>query len=325
VDPPEPPRLPEQLLAEAVARALSLHGCDCLLLSGGIDTAFTALAARLHGHRLDHAILVGGQDCPDTPYAIYTASRLGLPLDIADPRASPTAYWHAVEAAALWLETIDPVEVASGAALLIGLHHAKSLGCRCVATGDGGDELFLGYSFLHHAPEHRLQAWRRRMEGGGARFQAPTLSRLAGVPVALPLYTPEARTIASSQPTHTLITPLTRGAPPGKTPLRRLLYHAGLERVALRRKTPITHGSCTLRILEEEARGKPKARHPWLPTPLHAALQHIHDKAGTGLPKPCRDPESRCPICGSCMRNNHCPYCGAYKHPDGKITIHSLS
>jgi len=207
-------------LAKTVARHLEARQCDCILLSGGVDTAFTALAAHLYGHPLSRAVLVAGPGCPDTPHARYVAEKLGITLEQVDPAESPEAYWKAVEAVVIWLETIDPVEAASGAALLLGLHAAKSLGCRCVATGDGGDELFLGYSFLHNAPPHRLHAWRERMHSGGARFQAPSLSRLAGVPVALPLYTPEAREIAAQQPAHALIQPFTPGAPKGKSLLR---------------------------------------------------------------------------------------------------------
>ena len=229
----------------------------------------------------------------------------------------------AAEAAALWLETIDPVEAASGAAVLLGLHAAKSLGCRCVATGDGGDELFLGYSFLHKMPTGRLEEWRARMESGGASFQSTRLQHAAGLRVALPLYSGEVRSLVSRTATEALLGPYPAGAPVGKAPLRAVLYHHGLERIALREKTPVTHGSGALALLEEQARRRPASRAPWLPSRAHAALQLVHDRAGTGLPRPCRNPGKACPVCGSCMRGRFCPYCGAYVHDDGTVTVHS--
>ncbi len=219
-------------LARTVATALEAEGCDCLLFSGGVDTSFIALADRLHGLRLEAAVTVAPPWAPDYEYAVKAAGDLGLRLHTIDPSRVPGALWTAAEAAVAWLETVDPVEATSAAALLLALHEARSLGCRCVATGDGGDELFLGYQFLHGAPVEAVEEWRRVMESGGARFTAPLLGRLAGVRVAAPLYTREAALLASTAPTRLLLGPHEPGAPMGKAPLRLLLDLAGLGYVA---------------------------------------------------------------------------------------------
>ncbi len=299
-------------VARVVSEELAFRGCDCILFSGGVDTSFVALSHALYGGGFERGVCVCSRDSPDYEFAVWASERLGLRLTVWDPRRHLGVLWRVVESVVLWLETIDPVEVAAYAAVLAGLVVAKSLGCRCVATGDGGDELFLGYSFLHRLDPEGLEEWRRRVEAGGAVFQAPRLAGLAGVSVALPLYSEGVRRLAGLLATEELLEPFQPGAPVGKAPLRLFLHLHGLSRVAFRLKTPVTSGSGLLELLEEAHCSRPMSSAPWLPSTLHAILQRVVEEAGLNLPVKCRDPERRCPVCGSCMRGRHCPYCGAH-------------
>ena len=298
-------------LSELVARELRSHGCDCLLYSGGVDTGFIAASHLVHRGRLRLGVTVASPGDPDYDYAYTTHHVFFEDHVFIDPWASRGYDW-AVEEAVLVLETIDPVEAASGAVLLLALAEAHSRGCRCIATGDGGDEVFLGYGFLHEMPQARLEEWWRAMLQGHAWFQAPRLARALGLRVHAPLYSPEARLLAPLLPAEWHL---------GKRLLRQALRLLGFPGLAGRRKTPVTTGSGALERLRAWARGRPASRAPWLPSRLHAVLQYIHDSAGTGLPRRCVGGRP-CSVCGSCLRGRHCPYCGAY-HGDSGVSVYT--
>lgn len=298
-------------LSRLVAEGLRREGCDCLLYSGGVDTGFIAASHLAYYGRLGLGITVAGPGDPDYPYVLRTRRAFFEDHVFLDPWASKGYDW-AVEEAALLLETIDPVEVASAAVLLLALVEAGSRGCRCVATGDGGDEVFLGYAFLRGMPRDRLHAWWQYMLEGRAWFQAPLLARELGLRVHAPLYSPEARSLAGLLPA---------GWHLGKRLLRAVLELLGYPLLARRPKTPVTSGSGALGRLRAWARGRPISTRPWLPSRLHAALQYIHDSVGTGLPRRCVGGRA-CSVCGSCLRGRHCPYCGAY-HGETGVSVYT--
>ncbi|KAF9927219.1 hypothetical protein BGZ67_007632 [Mortierella alpina] len=61
------------------------------------------------------------------------------------------------------LQTFNPMELRNGIVFARGLSVAKLLGYRTVMTGDGADELFAGYSFLHNMSAEHLQAYSDKM------------------------------------------------------------------------------------------------------------------------------------------------------------------
>ncbi|GAB6148608.1 asparagine synthase C-terminal domain-containing protein [Stetteria hydrogenophila] len=295
-------------LASLVNDELSREGCDCLLLSGGVDTSFTAVARMLAGGGFRLAVVVSPWRGGDLPYALKLADALGLRVVLVD--SSRGSFRAAVDLAALAEATADPVEVAGSAAAALGLAAAKAEGCSCVATGDGGDELFLGYGFLLSRGPWELESWRERMAGGGARFGVDRVAGALGVRVAHPLYAPAVREFSLGVPLECLVARGPGGRVYGKYLMRLYLHHASFPWLAWRPKTPVTHGSGALEALEDLSRGA-RPVEGWEPSEPHAYLV-ARLRALGALPGRCGDPSRACPVCGRCMDGGFCRFCGAY-------------
>lgn len=303
-------------LSSIVSRETS--GCDCALLSGGIDTTFVVLShsrkTRLNAITVD----LGG---PDVYYARLVASRLGLRHILRSPGIESFA--RAVDRVVEMLRIIDPVEVAADAVHLISLETAKREGCGCVLTGDGGDELFLGYNFLLGLPESKLREWLDKVIAG-AWLPTVWIGRKLGLEVVAPLYSDEAKELVRRLPMECLID---RSKGYGKLLLRIFIANAGLDEVAWRRKEPVTSGSGSLRLLKQLAESSSIPEELVRDTLGFAPPSRPHLYLAWRLvsrttpPPPCREASRRCRICSRCLDRGFCRFCGAYIE-EGGVTSH---
>ena len=315
-------------LAEELSRAVyeAVKGCDCILLSGGVDTSFVAASAAKHGHRFRLAVTSafrGGGG--DVAYASLVASRLNIPHLVR-----PYGLEEALEASRLVVEaldTIDPVEVRCSVSLYVALRAAKEGGCRRVATGDGGDELFAGYPFLHDKPPWLVEEWTRRVVGEW-RFSSVRLGEAVGLEV-VPAYTARRVVELALRAPHRCKVALINGRVWGKVLLRLWLEGAGLSEVAWRDKEPIEVGSGSLHLaelwrsmvgdsdLEEALRDgfKPPSR-------SHLYLYKVYRGLGRRPPK-AQAGERPCPICGGPLKGSSCRFCGAYVAEDGSVSVYT--
>jgi asparagine synthetase B (glutamine-hydrolysing) len=174
----------EALLRQAVERRLTNNPRPVCLLSGGIDS--TVIATQLQCLGGADAITLGGL-IPgelDEKYARQAAGRLGIPLRVV--RARP----RGMAEEALW--ALDLQDEALGIMaffpLALMVRCSKEYG-RILHTGDGGDEVFLGYGKPsdwvagqapqgserdagepytgHSAPPEWMSAWGRQTVGCG--------------------------------------------------------------------------------------------------------------------------------------------------------------
>jgi len=310
----------------SLARELSRHssrlleGCDCILLSGGIDTSFVAVSHPEPGSVTAITVDLGGDD---VAYASRVAGALGM--DHLVVRPSREVFVELVGEAAALLGSIDPVEASAGAVHVASSRAALRLGCRCLATGDGGDELFLGYGFLLRRDPGYLRRWIEEM---ASRAWLPTVyvAKSLGLEPVAPLYSEVAKRIALNAPLECLL-----GEPRvGKYMLRLYLEEAGLRDVAWRPKTPVTSGSGALSLLEAIASTwGPVDVDGWLgfkpPSKLHAVVAHLARKAGMTPPPTCTGKGSKCPVCGRCLNDRgYCRFCGAIVS-GGKVLMHYSS
>ena len=313
-------RLPENCkplleeLRQSVRREIG--DCDCALLSGGIDTTFVA---SLHPRpsRL-RAITVVTGTARDEYYAVHAAKKLGIREHIVvrlDERNVDEALTWVLQE----LRTIDPVEVAADIVHYTSIKTGLEKGCKCITSGDGGDELFLGYSFLYSKTEDELRRWIRRMT---VKAWLPTLwvGLRLGIDVRAPLYSWTARKIALEAPIECL---LDRQHGLGKLILRKHLEEIGLSEIAVREKTPVTSGSGSLILLKRlaETIGDEK---PCLdfepPSTLHSFLALRAKRAGVVFPPKCSVPDKRCPVCGRCLdENGYCKFCGTIVTEKGVV------
>ncbi len=231
---------------DAVRRAVRGAGCDCIAMSGGIDTTVVALAARLEGLRLRGvtAYYVGGVP-RDLPYAAYAAAALGI-----EHHAVPVTDDYIASRTRLVVDCTgrrDHVEVRNDVVFLRGLEEAERLRCRCILLGDGGDEVFAGYSFMLTLGETELRETILRMATRG-RYPGLELAECLGLHAEAPLLSDEVLEAALSTPTHCL-----RGwMNEGKAILRKILTAHGLRIIAERPKTPAEQGAGTEKLTRDK-------------------------------------------------------------------------
>jgi asparagine synthase (glutamine-hydrolysing) len=313
-------------LAASIAALLRDRGCDCVLFSGGIDTAFVAAAAVEAGirPRLVTVELPGGVDAR---FAASAAEALGLELLRApvDPDLVEECERRAISVT----RSIDPVEIAADTAACLGLRAARDVGCGCAATGDGGDELFLGYPFLLGYDQRGVDRWYSRVLTG-SRFASRDLGFALGIGVELPLYTDDARRIALETPLECKIGDV-NGRRYGKLLMRRYLDRRGLGNIAWREKVPITEGSGAMGLIARWSSGVElrdavelhRTTGIKFPSRAHVHLYRVMEGMCIERPGRCSDPRRTCPTCGSCMEGGFCRFCGTYVGDGGAVSHYS--
>ena len=303
------------LFAEAVHRNFT-HG---ILLSGGLDTSVITAAASKFGKLRGITVALG--DAPDLPYATTVADLFGLEHRIVriDLKTAEDAVQDVIEV----MKTFDPMEVRNDATILIGLRAAKEEGFGEVLTGDAGDELFAGYSFLFEKGYDQLG---QRLENmwKTMRFSSVPLARSLGIEAKLPFLEDEFKAFAMSL-NPDLKVHEEHGRVYGKWILRKAFEGTLPDTVVWRIKTPIEQGSGTSnlssyfasRLSDAEFEAQKK-------TCLERDGVCINDKEHLlyyetfgqkfGIPRRMGEGSKRCRGCGAWLMQvmNYCRICGAF-------------
>ncbi len=295
-------------LNEAAKKNIS----DGILLSGGLDTSI--LTYFLCKHKKPLAItVVYGKNASDLTYAKQIAETFGLNHKIKFFNIK-----EAVEAAReiiRILRTFDPVEIRNDVPLYIGLREAERLGLKKIVTGDGGDELFAGYSFLFKYSFHEVEKWIKTTVKNWF-FSSSLLGRELGVKVLQPFTDPIVVDLALKIPANLKIKQH-KGRKYGKWILRKVFEKHLPKEIVWRRKAPIEIGSGStalstqLKISEKEyGKLKEKVR---LRSQEHAFYFKIYLEIFKKIPEP-RKGERRCPSCGGgiSLNKKYCRTCGYF-------------
>lgn len=168
-----------KIIGEVVQKNLA----EVLLFSGGIDTSIIAFEASRH--RRITAITVAFEEgaAEDLDYAKKMASFLGINHEIHIFNADEML--DTVNEVIAILKVFDPMEVRNSIPVYIGLKRAKNMGLNGVMTGDGLDELFLGYPWLFHLPEEELNRRLAKM-WEEMQFSSIPLGKAMGINVKTP-------------------------------------------------------------------------------------------------------------------------------------------
>lgn len=202
-------RLLQQVLREI--REREGDEIDGILLSGGLDTSILAEASDDQlGPQLDdpeliavsldkrgagapmlkfrHAFVVQAhEDALDAVYAsaIYDRLRGESIGELHVLRKSLDELLTDAREAAKLLVTCDPMELRNSLVVYAALKAAAARGAKTIMTGDGADELFLGYSFYHSMDEAALRKMRSQVMNIMV-FTAPKLARALGIRIISP-------------------------------------------------------------------------------------------------------------------------------------------
>ena len=168
----------EQLILEAVKLRLISDVPLGALLSGGIDSTLVCWALReLNANIRAFTVRAAGSDSDESAAAANTARRLGISHEIVDMPDTDFSLDELTDAYS------EPFSCPSALAMLWVSRSVKRL-ATVLLTGDGGDDVFLGYPFFRNAwmaqrlaerlPPAAAAAWNR------AGFLMPGYGRLRG-------------------------------------------------------------------------------------------------------------------------------------------------
>ena len=315
-------------LAKIVSKKIYEKECDCILLSGGIDTSFVASSyVNNYKEKLRAITIVYDKDSPDIKYTKYVSRLLELDNTIYYPSSEDI---YACEEFVLKVfKTIDPIEAVCDIPICIGIKLAMKMKCNCIATGDGGDELFYGYNFLLDKDIKYLDGWMMNMLEK-TEFSSQIMGRELGLDVVASLFTHDIKNFSLRIPVECKIGYHDK-VKWGKLILRQYLDEHGLKKVAWRRKTPILYGSNFSKLLDvwrekvtlDIALNYYNKYHIKFPSYPHVYLFDKLIQYNIKLPPICTDSKLRCPICGRCMHKKFCNFCGSSILEGEKISHYS--
>ena len=306
-----------QILMRAVERNLG----DAILLSGGLDSSIIALLASKVGDVKAVSVYLENSPGSDLRYAKMVAGFLGIEHLIRVFNLDELE--DAIRSTIRILRTFDPMEVRNSAAIYIALRHAKDNGRRVAMTGDGGDELFAGYSFLYNLDleelDHKIRKIWKRMS-----FSSTALGEALGIEVNQPYLDPEMLSFAEKLDSRFRMG-FRDEKRYGKFILRMAFEEMLPEEIIWREKVPIEGGSGTSilpRIFDEKISNQDfdKLRERYLMedgVKIRSKEQlfcyQIYREV-FGPPHPDGSTKKICPMCHSNVPDDasYCKVCGAY-------------
>jgi len=289
------------------------YDAESLLLSGGLDTSIIACLASRYFKPKTLTVGLRGCEAPDLQYADLVARHLGLPHEVKlfSVEEAREAAVHVVKT----VKSFDPMEVRNDIPLFIALKRLKEEGVESVITGDGGDELFAGYSFLFKLTPRQVDEWIGNVVKRWF-FASKPLGESIGLRVLQPFTDRRVVDLALRIPAEFKIAQH-GGITYGKYVLRKAFENLLPPEVVWRDKHPIELGSGStklsqmFRVAPEEFEELSKI------VPLTSQEQAYYFKIFMetfgGIPKP-KKGEKACPRCGGGVPESekYCRICGAY-------------
>lgn len=292
----------KKILLEAVRR----KAYGGLLFSGGLDSSI--LAGLNPGVR---AITVSlGSESEDVSYSVSLAKSLNMKH--FHRKVNVDEAMENIPNVIRILNSFDPA-IPNDLAVYFGLESAKSLGLDTVATGDGSDELFGGYSFMEEIDD--LEKYIRKISQRMS-FSSNDIGVFFGVKIVQPFidsafvdYALEVPIDIKIRKEHEKIF--------GKWILRKAFENLLPEEIVWQSKRPLEYGSgfnklrqiISERVTDEEF----KESHASIKfmSKEHFYYYKIHEKVVGAIPAP-KINEKSCPGCGAGMARNrlHCRICG---------------
>ncbi|MFC1907879.1 asparagine synthase-related protein [Chloroflexota bacterium] len=306
-----------QALEESVRRNLT----EGLLLSGGLDTSIMAYLISKWVKPECITVALRGAPAPDVEYAIQVARHLGLKHHIhyfGDEELDEN-----IRDVIRIMKAFDPMGVRNDLAVYIALKFGREMGISSFMTGDGGDELFGGYSFLFGLTKKQLGIALKKL-WSSMRFSSVCLAKNLGVETRLPFLDSQFKALAMDLEVGLKVKE-ERGRVWGKWVLRKAFENIVPQEIVWRIKAPIEVGTGTTvlpslfnsRISDLEFSEK-KMRYFNEDRVVIRSKEHLFYyeiyRDMIGVPYMNAGKAKTCPDCGSNVEEgtSFCRTCGAY-------------
>jgi len=317
----ESPALDCSTIIQALEQSVKRNLTDGLLLSGGLDTAILVYLASKWANPDCITVALCGAPAPDVDYAKLVASRLGLRHYVhyfGDEELD-----EGLRDVIRIRKSFDPMEIRNSVAIYVALKVGRDRGMSSIMTGDGGDELFGGYSFLFELTGEQLDIALKKL-WANMKFSSIYLANDLGIEVRLPFLAPQFKALAMDLDTA-LKVKSEGGQVWGKWILRKAFENIMPQEIVWRVKAPIEVGTGTTilpslfdsRISDLEFNEK-KTRYLTGDRVVIRSKEHLFYyeiyRSMIGVPHTIDSKAKSCPDCGSNVEEgtSFCRTCGAY-------------
>lgn len=293
-------------LKEVLSEAVKRNPYNGLLFSGGLDTS---VLARLNPNVACITVSLGAE-AEDIPFSKLLVRHLNM--DQTQKVVDVDEAIDAVPEVIKILRSFDPA-IPNDLAVYFGLKQAKELGIGRIATGDGGDELFAGYSFMRDLDD--LEGYIRRISKS-MTFSSNEIGEFFGLKVIQPFLDREVIDFSLEIPVGLKIRS-ENGKSCGKWILRKAFADVLPRDIVWQGKRPLEYGSgmnrlrriISERVIDEEFR-EARSCIKFI-NKEHFYYYKVYREVIGEIPGPKED-EKACPGCGGGIKKDtfHCRICG---------------
>jgi asparagine synthase (glutamine-hydrolysing) len=310
------------LLRELVRDAVKKNNAEALLLSGGLDTSIlAALSNNENKNKKALTVALAGTHAPDIGYAKKLAQKFRYEHHLIQITESEAL--GEIPMVIRAVRSFDPA-LPNDLVIYAALQEVQHLGIKSIMTGDGADELFAGYSYMHELSHEELKMYITALSQT-MYFSSNKLGAVLGVEIKQP-YCDRAIIDYALDLDSDLKIKERDGRRYGKWLLRKA-FEEELGAVAWREKEPIEFGSGTTKlrdiirgdILDTEFEEKKRVYGMDFMNKEHLFFYEIYRAVVGEIPRPEGKEKNICPLCKTGLPEDrfHCSICG-FSYPLGR-------